>query len=342
MLERTTPAETRRGALRQMHGGTLAAGAGAALAQAGRPLVAPAEAAAGTRSGLAWRSGASINNYADFTVYRGRALDTITCWCPHSNWTELTSLKGGFSTARNSGARVSCAIALLPKSHDGRANPDYWKLAANGSYDTNYRTYARKLAAAGLTKVICRIGWESNGRSRPYFCGVDGPAFIATWRRIATILREADPTIRTEWCNIKKGGQPGSIMNYYPGDDYVDIFGVNYYDGWPPLSTQAIWDSQYYADYKGGPWGIGAWAAEARRRGKKIACSEWGINAGRYDCADNPLYIENMHRFFGANADILAYENYFNQKGFHQLTPNDLNPRSSARYKQLWGAAAAT
>ena len=164
---------------------------------------------------------------------------------------------------------------------------------------------------------------------------------LASSTNIATILREADPTIRTEWCNIKKGGQPGSIMNYYPGDDYVDIFGVNYYDGWPPLSTQAIWDSQYYADYKGGPWGIGAWAAEARRRGKKIACSEWGINAGRYDCADNPLYIENMHQFFSANADILAYENYFNQKGYHQLTPNDLNPRSSARYKQLWGAVAS-
>ena len=58
---------------------------------------------------------------------------------------------------------------------------------------------------------------------------------------------------------------------------------------------------------------------------------EWGVNNGRYTCTDNPLYIENMHEFFTTNVDIIAYENYFNQKRYHQLTPSDINPNSSKR-----------
>lgn len=341
MAEINPPSCSRRNALRRALGGAALLGGGAALLPEQLSPITPARAALGAgpgpRSGLYWSTGASITNYKGFTTYRGRSLDTITCWCPHNTWTEITSLKGGFVTAKRSGSRVSCAIAMLPKSHDGKKYPANWKLAAGGSYDEYYRQYARGVAASGLTDVICRIGWETNGGSRPWFCGTDGPAFVATWQRIAAILRSENPTILTEWCNIKKGAQKTSIMDYYPGDEYVDVFGVNYYDGYPPLETQAVWDKQYYAEYKGGPWGIGAWAQEARERGKLFACSEWGINSGRYNCKDNPFYIESMNQFFITNSDILAYENYFNQKGFHQLTPNDLNPMSSAKYKQLWG-----
>lgn len=342
MAEINPPTSSRRDALQQLVGSAALLGAGTALLPERLSAITSAQAAVGVgpgpRSGLFWSTGASISDYRGFTTYRGRSLDTITCWCPHDTWTDIVSLKGGFVTARKSGSRVSCAIGMLPKSHDGKKYPGNWKLAASGAYDGYYTQYAQKLASFKLSNVICRIGWEINGSSRPWFCGTDGAAFIATWQRITSILRQYNPTVMIEWCNIKKGAQNANIMNFYPGDAYVDVFGVNYYDGWPPLDTQSAWDSQYYATYKGGPWGIGAWAAEARRRGKLLACSEWGINSGRYGCKDNPLYIENMYQFFVNNKDILAYENYFNQKGFHQLTPADLNPLSSAKYKQLWGS----
>lgn len=332
MSEPVRATSSRRDLLRSVVGASLLGG---------MPLaISTAEAATGVRSGIAWQSGAGIGGYAAFASYRGRLLDTITCWCPSDTWTDVISFKGGFTTARKSRSRVSCAIVPLPKSHDGRLYPENWKLAASGTFDGYYAEFAMRLRDAGLTDVVCRIGWETNGSSRCYFCGTDGPAFVATWQRIATILRQYNPTIKTEWCNIKKGAQKSNIMNYYPGDAYVDIIGVNYYDGWPALSTQAIWDKQYYASYLGGPWGLGAWAAEARSRGKQLACSEWGVNAGRYGCVDNPLYIENMHNFFVANGDIMAYENYFNQKIYHTLTTINVNPLSSAKYKQLWGVTA--
>lgn len=340
MAEVTPLTLARRGALQQLVGGVAMLGAGTALLPDSLAPITPAQAAVGARSGMSWQSGSSINQYSAFATYRGRQIDTITCWCPHATWSDIVSLKGGFTTARGSGARVCCAMRLLPRSHDARIYPANFRLAASGTYDGYYIQYAQRLAATGLTNVICRIGWETNGISRPDFCKVDGEAFKATWQRIATILRQYNPTILTEWNNIKKGAQAANIMNYYPGDAYVDVFGVNYYDGWPPLNTQAIWDTQFYATYKSGPWGLGAWAAEARGRGKLFACSEWGINAGRYNCTDNPFYIESMHQFFIDNMDIMAYENYFNQRSYHQLTPSDLNPLSSAKYKQLWGITA--
>lgn len=320
----------RRDLLTGLIGSSLALGAGTL------GFVAPASAAVGPRSGRAWHTGASIDQYASFARFRGRPLDTITCWCQHENWSEIVGLKGGFVTARQSGARVSLAIAPLPKSLNGVRNPGNWRLAANGSFDGYYTEFAKKLASSGTKNPIVRIGWENNGISRPWFCGTDGGAFKATWQRIASILRRYNPSVLTEWSNIKKGAQPGSILNYYPGDQYVDIVGVNYYDGWPALTTQSAWNSQYNAEYKGGPYGIGAWYQFARSRGKQLGCSEWGINAGRYGCIDNPLYIENMHDFFVRNSGGIAYENYFNQKSYHQLMPGTRNPKASAKYRQLW------
>jgi hypothetical protein len=271
--------------------------------------------------------------------YRGRSIDTITTWCPHSTWADITGLKGGFSTARNSGARISVALPALPHSHSGLKNPQNWKLAANGSFDGYYAQFAKKLEASGRTNVICRAaGWECNDRSRPWYCGTDPGAFKATFARIARIVRQYNPTVLIAWCNMKKGAHQGSIMDYYPGDGSVDMICVNYYDGWPALNTQAIWNSQYYREHQGGPWGIGAWIQEAKSRRKLFSCSEWGISVGvSAGATDNPLYIENMHETFTSNTSVLAYENYFNQKDQHALTPTNVNPKASAKYRQLWG-----
>ena len=84
----------------------------------------------------------------------------------------------------------------------------------NGSFDGYYTEFARKLASSGARNPIVRIGWESNGISRPWFCGTDGGAFKATWQRIAGILRRYNPGVLTEWSNIKKGASFTNSMGY--------------------------------------------------------------------------------------------------------------------------------
>jgi len=52
----------------------------------------------------------------------------------------------------------------------------------------------------------------------------------------------------------------------------------------------------------------GRWLAAARARGKKLAVSEWGVwNQGSVAKSDNPVYVDNMYRFFQANVADIAY-----------------------------------
>jgi hypothetical protein len=115
--------------------------------------------------------------------------------------------------------------------------------------------------------------------------------------------------------------------------------GLLYYDIYPRILTQKVWDDHYMKRTNAGwTWGIGTWLEEARRRGKKLAVSEWGVwNRPEVDGdPDNPLFIENMYRFFKANAASIAYENYYNASTRHQLYPSTLYPKARSSYQQLW------
>jgi hypothetical protein len=107
----------------------------------------------------------------------------------------------------------------------------------------------------------------------------------------------------------------------------------------PALNDDIIWNTQYMRLYNDGPWGIGAWFKFARDNGKLFACPEWGIRVGSSGgkSIDNPYYIRKTHEFFSANAQYIAYENYFNQKPVHQIAPPNLNPLAAAEYLKRWG-----
>ena len=68
--------------------------------------------------------------------------------------------------------------------------------------------------------------------------------------------------------------------------------------------------------------------------------AEWGVwNQGQGAAkADDPVYMDNMYRFFRANAGSIAYETYFNAKpGVSLLCPRTAFPKAAARYRADWG-----
>ena len=316
----------------------LASIAGAGLSLAGaRGADAAAGFGRGPRSGMPWCSGCQLGRISEFEAFRGRRADAYTIWSQRRNWSEITSLgRSGFAKVRSLGGRISYGLAMLPETNHAGRDPKQWVPAASGRYDGYYDSLARQVAASGVTNVIFRIGWESNDRSSPWYAGGDPARFKATFRRIATILRSRNPTCSIEWCNVKDGAQPGSILSLYPGDAYVDIVGVNFFDGYPAMTSHAVWASAYRRTLRGGPCGIGAWLDFARSRRKKFAVSEWGIWRGRPGCGDNAVYIRKMHDFFHACGADLAYENYFNQIQKHQIDPSNVNPLASREYRRLW------
>ena len=195
---------------------------------------------------------------------------------------------------------------------------------------------------------MVRLGWEANIGSGVHPWGVDTadqvPAYVQCWRHAALALKTGGPRLNLEWTNAKKTQNKAlSVLAMYPGNDVVDLIGVHYYDTGPLKNTQTIWDKYYSMTFNGGPWGLGTWLKFAQDHGKKLGVGEWGIKqlSGQTSAmADDPVYMDNMYKFFHNNADAIAYETYFNgdtTSGGHKLCPSTVYPNAVAVYQNDWG-----
>jgi hypothetical protein len=290
-------------------------------------------------SGLPWRSGATSTD-GSFGVWRGRPMDVIVTFVEHTSWASMyKKLRSKtFRGLARLTPQMVVSLASFPRSYR-RAHAE----CAAGAFDQYFREFGAIMLQQGAGSAIVRLGWETNAGSSHQW-GIDTaaeiPNYVACFRRQAEALKSGAPGLQIEWTNAKKGKLNVSELATYPGDDVVDLWGVHYYDSGPQKTTQALWDQYVNATHLGGPWGIGAWLAEAKARGKKLGVPEWGVwNQGISEAAaDNPVYIENMYRFFRDNAADIAYENYYNTPLKHQLHPSTRYPRASARYRELWSA----
>jgi hypothetical protein len=226
-------------------------------------------------SGLPWRSGASCGE-PGFAAWRGgRALDVNVSFVRHASWQEMFSF---LSTAYYRGVarqtpQLVSSLALLPHSEKKQH-----AACAAGAFDANFRQIGSLLTQAGAGNAIVRLGWEPNIGSDSHPWGIDSaaeiPAYVECFRHAVTALRTTAPGLKIEWTNAKKGGLPVSVLAAYPGDAYVDLFGVHYYDNDPAMPTQAAWDEILNATRRnvGGPHGIAQWLSTAQAYGKKLAC----------------------------------------------------------------------
>jgi hypothetical protein len=344
---------------------TLTAIAGTAIAapaspqyllDAEPPSAAAAEAAAtpvlrrvvwgGTRSGLPWASGASSGS-DDLETWRGRKLDVRTAFlASREGWTELAQVSWLDRWVADGGYTV-VGVGLLPETARGQLAQ-----CAAGAFDAWIRKIGVGMVAAGAGNAILRLGWEAN-RVGGYAWAItsDPGPFKGCYRRWVQVLRSVPGQSFTfDWNMGSRGSLPYHVDRAYPGDAYVDVIGVQYYDRCPPAVTQADWNLRYNAANpdNGSPWGIGRWLAYARSKGKRLSVPEWGIGGPIDACGkpgiDNPFFIRKMHGFFKDNAASIAYEAYFNGNGTpgvpgsHEIAPpNAINPLSWAAYDALWG-----
>lgn len=255
-----------------------------------------------------------------------------------SSWSEvLGNLRGPAASAAAQPADPVIALAML--------TPDESFSDCNtGKLDSTFREIGNVLNSTGLRDAIVRLGWEANGDSFAWKAGNQVSAYKSCFRRLTGILRARAPGIEIEWSMQKNNEASVGAHQLYPGDDVVDIIGTSGYDRYPTINTQAQWDSAYMAKKQGGPLGLGTWLAFAREHKKKLAVAEWGISNGYSGTSskDNPFYIQKMYEFFRNNAQDISYEAYFNCKNtdpsIYMIYPENYNPLSSKRYKDLWRA----
>jgi hypothetical protein len=280
-----------------------------------------------TLSGLPWLSGSNDPRLGEF---RGRPLDVMTTWVNDGTWrgTEVVWVlqEGSLDDFRG---KLSVAVPMLSNSNDSLA------ACAAGAYDSHFVALGNTLRRHNRDDAFVRLGWEANNDPASQADGYPA-AWIRCFRREVTALRSADPSVRIEW-NMNKGGRiAGHLL--YPGDAYVDVIGVDFFDMWPVYDNADDWDLDYYRTHDGGPRGLGTWLAFAKAHGKLLSVPEWGVNNGGGDDGfDNPYYIQEMFDFFKVNARFIAYESYFNSQcpNFCLGAPGR-NPEASAKYRELW------
>lgn len=96
----------------------------------------------------------------------------------------------------------------------------------NSVEDDEYlRQLADDLRTSGA-KVFLRFASEMNGDWVGYHG--DPAKYIEKWQLVTRVMRERAPNVAMVWCPYAM--PMSNVMDYYPGDEYVDWVGVNLYN----------------------------------------------------------------------------------------------------------------
>ena len=209
-------------------------------------------------------------------------------------------------------------------------------VAATGGYDALYLAMAKTLAGAG-NKMTVRIGWEMNGNWYPWSIG--GPAgthntaanYIATFQRIANILRANVPGVQIEFCtnwassvySYADGTNAGTPLDYWPGAQYVDVVSMDIYEtnigDW--ATTQST--GTYNLD-----WLVGF----AKTNNTKVALAEWGAAKG------DAAYVQSAIAWMNSLGSLFIYSVYSSWDPADQV----LVPGSQSSEQAVWLSAWGT
>ena len=245
------------------------------------------------------------------------------------------------------GRRLVISVPMLNQASSGRLAD-----GAGGAFDGYFRTLAQEIADKGLGNAIIRLGWEANGDWYPWKASTDPTAWKAFFRRIVGVMRAVQPKVSGqprqafEFLLTYNRGTSGTAIKFatiYPGDDVVDLLGLDVYD-YKWLDTTSTPEARW-SDALNQEMGLAAFKAFAASHGKPMSIPEWGLAQKGWDdnggVGDNPYFVDRMADWFAANAATLRFQSYFNQlsgwTGDHRLATY---VNAQARYKARFGLPA--
>jgi hypothetical protein len=248
---------------------------------------------------------ASIEAFGD---WRGRPADVAVVYTDRTSWESMTRGSGWvFENFKGFSGELVVSQGLVP---NGRSS-DLPGCAA-GQFDAYFRDFGDVIARNGFPTTIVRLGWEFNGDYMPW-AATNTQQWIDCYRHAAQAIRSLASKVRFDW-TINSHGTPGKLCggvstNCYPGDDVVDIIGIDNYDLAPSAPTEAEFDR-----IANEPDGLSWLLAFATSRGKPFSVGEWGVapSSNYNTTGENPHFVYWMHKWFRDNASRIAYEAYFN------------------------------
>ncbi|WP_370718533.1 glycosyl hydrolase [Kineococcus mangrovi] len=281
----------------------------------------------------------------DFGQWLGRPLDCVVVFGSENDWKAIEGPWfamdppegqdwGAWVRDDPDNRTLVISTAMVPKDP-----PSDWRArGAAGEYDQHWQRFGRNLVDTGLGSSIVRIGWEMNGKwYETHYVGEseeDREDWKEYFRRIVMAMEVEGSDFEIDF-NIAEGPQNSvSIDQLYPGDDYVDIIGIDVYDSYiSPIDPSARWQAK---DEKVNS--VSAVVDFAVAHDKPISFPEWAMVAegSTQGGGDSPEFIDQI-------ADVVAstdvrYQAYFNSpEGGVGMTLEDA-PNGSAAFEERFGA----
>jgi hypothetical protein len=199
-------------------------------------------------------------------------------------------------------------VDLIPDSLEDVNDPLSWEQScANGDFDSYATELGSSLVAAGLQNSVLRLGAEANGTWEADFIGTttqEQRLWATCFANEVTGLRQATgENFLIDW-NPNACTEQVPYANYYPGNAYVDIVGLDLYD----VGCETPRTPLTFAQLSKEPYGLSSFEAFAKAHGKPMSFPEWGLASS--PSGDDPKYIDGIAATV-ADGDF-AFEEYFN------------------------------
>jgi Glycosyl hydrolase family 26 len=247
---------------------------------------------------------------------------------PNYNWKN-------WAVAPGTNRELIITQALIPQV----AETDDWRhLGASGAYDDHARHLAENLVAAGLGDTVIRLNHEMNGDWYPSSIGTTAADFdlwVKFWRHTVIAMRSVPGAhFQFDWC-INGRYRPIPLSDFYPGDAYVDIVGIDPYDGGVP-EGEPRWATIY-----GKADGIRDIEEFAAAHSKPMSIPEWGVAPADFQLSggDDKEYVDGIAHVVQTNH--VAFQSYFyNHEWAWQLANGPLSLAAYIRHFGINGDAA--
>ncbi|MFE5539254.1 glycosyl hydrolase [Streptomyces sp. NPDC056492] len=191
------------------------------------------------------------------------------------------------------------------------------RAGAEGEFDHHFEQLAHKLVELGVPDTVIVLGWEMNGATYTHRCAPDPEGWKEYWNRIVNTMRSVPGQEFKFDFAPNRGSDAIGWTACYPGDDVVDIVGMDSYDQAPGKTFDEMVKQ---------PYGLQKHVDFAKAHGKAISYPEWGL----FRHGDNPTYVQRMLKWIEQHKPLYHTITDYCPHGVWQCKQN---PRSAKAFR---------
>ncbi|WP_328831352.1 glycosyl hydrolase [Streptomyces sp. NBC_00252] len=257
----------------------------------------------------------------------GAELRVGHTYLPGNQWSDIEGAPGLLDVwadwrTEKSDRMLVLNVPMQERNEDGVSDFEVRRLlqqGAAGEFDQHFKALARRLVDLKVPDTVIVLGWEMNGTTYTSRCGPDPEAWKKYWNRIVTTMRSVPGQKFRFDFTPSRGRDAVPWTECYPGDDTVDIVGMDSYD----QPSGLTFDEQVKE-----PYGLQAHVDFAKSHGKPISYPEWGL----FRNGDNAEYMKRMLAWMDEHKPLYNTVTDYCPHGVWQCSQN---PKSSKVYRSV-------